>query len=245
MENDNAGIYADNGSEPAITDTALYGNATDGFYASSTAGRSRSVLFADSSIQLNGGHPVVIPADYAGTLDSSCHMASDGGERVLVIADTLERDATWQALGAPFQVTGDIGVQGDSAPRLVIEAGVTLQLDADAGLAVGQSNSGSLEATAPTSVIELSSSSSSPAAGDWDGILLGQHCDSSKVDLEGLWVGYGGGNGRGNIWSHHCGGSIADSYIAHSSAWGIHVDGGAPTLTNITYAGNTSGDLGP
>jgi len=63
------------------------------------------------------------------------------------------------------------------------------------------------------------------------------------VDLQYVTVRYGGGNGHGAVLFSGCDGTITDSAVEYSSSWGIYRQGASPTVANITYAGNTSGDL--
>jgi hypothetical protein len=90
---------------------------------------------------------------------------------------TVTSDRTLTKACSPYAITSDIAVGGNAT--LTIEAGVTLRFDRDKSVLVGSSASGSgtgygkLIATGTAAEpIVMTSSASSPKAGDWVGVRL-------------------------------------------------------------------------
>ena len=61
--------------------------------------------------------------------------------------------------------------------------------------------------------------------------------------MDGVTVEYGGDNGYGNIWWYYCDGSIDSSTLSDSAAYGMYRSAASPSVSNITYSNNASGDL--
>jgi hypothetical protein len=240
-ENEDAGIFMTGGSLE-ISDSMLYDN--EGIGLEMNASSVLGAPFSGNVVSGNGDHPVEIPALYVAALDASSSYSGNGTDVVMVLADTVDDDGTWQALDVPYQIEGDIYVQGSARPELSIEAGCELRFDRNAGLLVGSGSYGALEVLGTSSdPVLFTSSDSSPMAGDWDGITLGSYCTDASTNIEQAWIEYGGDNGYGNIYSYYCSGSITDSEVTDSSNWGIYVVGTAPSISGVSYSGNASGDL--
>lgn len=78
-----------------------------------------------------------------------------------------EVSGTWSVAGSPYVVQGDIEIPGGET--LVIDPGVTVQFETDAGL----SANGTLTAVGTTaSPIRFTSAQVSPSPGDWDGLRI-------------------------------------------------------------------------
>ena len=72
---------------------------------------------------------------------------------------------TWSVAGSPYVVQGDVEIPGGET--LVIDPGVTVQFETDAGL----SANGTLTAVGTTaSLIRFTSAQVSPSPGDWEGV---------------------------------------------------------------------------
>ncbi|MBN2361882.1 MAG: hypothetical protein JXR83_20695, partial [Deltaproteobacteria bacterium] len=89
--------------------------------------------------------------------------------------DEVVQSATWVAQTVPWHVLGRIAVKDSvEAPVLTIEAGSTLQFDADNWLSVGDGAAGGLvldgDAAAP---VVLESAAVQPVAGSWVGLVFG------------------------------------------------------------------------
>jgi parallel beta-helix repeat protein len=232
-------------AEPAITDSTFQDNEYDGLYIATSGGLSTtgSPSFTGNTATGNGRYPVQLPAASIGELDASSSFTGNTQDAIYVLGDTVEYTATWQALDVDYVVEDDIEIEGSSNPMITIEDGVTMRFETNAGLLVGDGDAASLQALGSSSVgITFTSASATPAAGDWDGVKLDSRCDAADVLMEWVTVEYGGDNGKGNLYIYGCDATIADSLMAYSSTWGIYVSSASPTITDVTYLGNTSGD---
>jgi hypothetical protein len=56
-------------------------------------------------------------------------------------------------------------------------------------------------------------------------------------------VEWGGANGQGNLYFNRCGASLSNAVVRNSSRYGIYQTGTPlPTLSNISYSNNESGN---
>ncbi len=233
-------------SEPLVQDSVFQDNELDGLYLSTSSGLSTtgSPSFTGNTSTGNGRYAVQLPAESLGELDSSSSFTGNTSDYVYVLGDTVENTATWQALDVDYLVEGDVEIEGSSTPLITIEDGVTMRFETNAGLIVGDGDAAAFNAAGTSAAgITFTSASATPAAGDWDGIKLDSRCDAADVVLDWVTVEYGGDNGKGNLYLYACDATISDSTVAYSSSWGIYTSSASPTLTNITYVGNTIGDL--
>ena len=245
QNNDDAGIYV-RSSTLDLKDSMVLDNDGVGVELNSSGllSSSGTPSFTGNLIEGNSEYPVVLPAISVGQLDASSSYTGNGSDLVQVLGDTVDDDATWQDLGLPLLLEGDVAVQGSSRPELTIEAGVELQLEANVALTAGASSYGALsvEGSAAEPVL-FTSAQASPAAGDWDGITLGSYCTDADTSIQHATIEYGGDNGYGNIQVYACNASIDDATVTDSSSWGIYVRSGSPTIGTVSYSGNASGDL--
>jgi len=232
-----AGVYVYGSSAVQITQSTIRDNVETGVYLHSSS--VLTAAFEDNALTGNGGFPIELPANYAGLLDASSTYSGNTDDRINLGADTIDMDADWQDLGVPYYASGSLYVQGSDHPLLTLEDGVEVQFEADAQLYIGNGNYGGLIAADAT----FTSAQSSPAAGDWEGITMGSYCDASDVVLDDVTVEYGGDNGYGNIYLYSCDATISDSAITDSASWGIYRSSSSPTLSDINYSNNASGDL--
>ena len=148
--------------------------------------------------------------DCDGDVDEECPIEHCG---------TISSDETWSASDEHI-VTCDLYVQGSSKPELTIEDGVIVEIDSGVGIYVGYTNYGSLVIEGTSTGVTLTSSSSSPAAGDWDYLRFGQYDEGSS--LTGMTLEYsGGGEGGGLVVYYSDGVVITDSLIQHNEDRGI------------------------
>ncbi len=245
-ENDGAGIYARNGAEPEIADTSITNNDGYGLYVHTDAGLAAGAgaSFEDNTVSGNEEEGVVVPAGAVGELDDSSTYSGNDVPGVRVLSGTIEDDTTWQVLDEDYVVAGDIEVEDSAEPILTLSAGLTLAFEPAAGLLVGVGGHGALAVVGTRSKpVTLTSASSAPEGGDWDGVTFGDRCDASDVLLSYVTVSYGGGNGYGNLYFDECDGTVSNATISYSSAWGIYRASASPTLTSITYTSNASGTV--
>jgi hypothetical protein len=140
-----------------------------------------------------GGHP-----DGGHTDGGKHHEAgadtgeSDSGCGSDVVPARVTTDLTLTLACSPWHVHKSVQVGGSSAPVLTIEPGVTVLFDKGTHLEVGDSMPGTLQAVGTKSLpIMLTSSATTPKAGDWGNIWLASHADQSST-MQYVTVDYAG-----------------------------------------------------
>ncbi|MFZ5482309.1 MAG: MopE-related protein [Myxococcota bacterium] len=242
----NSGVYANDTTDITLSGNTIRDNADDGvtFAGSSELETTGAPTFTDNTITGNGLYPAVFSAVSLAQLDASSTFTGNGTDRVYVFADTITESATWQDVGVPYYFNGDTLIYAASAPTVTIEAGTTLLFNYYAGLHVAPYSYGKLVAIGTSAdPIVFTSSQATPAPDDWDGLTLSTYDTGST--LQHVEVSYGGDNGSGNVlvYANSTRVTIADAEIAYSSTWGIYRYAASPTVSGITYTGNTSGEI--
>lgn len=148
---------------------------------------SDASVFVDSQRSGLPGPAIESTLLAAGTLRASTlHLAASlpaDARRVQLTDDLIETDLTLHAdVGVPFVTAGDVAIVRVDAsapvPTLTLEAGVRLLFAPDGELRVGDASGladagGNLVAVGTASApVELGSAASTPAAGDWGGVLF-------------------------------------------------------------------------
>ncbi|MES2644165.1 MAG: MopE-related protein [Myxococcota bacterium] len=242
-----SGVYVTtNVYDVTVTDSTLSDNADHGLYVAASAGleTTGAPTFTGNTVTGNGLNPVVVPASSADQLDSSSTYTGNGDDRIYLLYGTVASTTTWQELGLPWKVGGNILVQGTASPTLTIEPGSRLEFEVNTRLTTGAWEPGKLYAIGTASApIVFTSADTVPAIGDWDGLVL--HSYDTGTLLQNVEVSYGGGS-DGNVYIYGNGPRVAivDSVVSNSSRWGVCPTGGAtPTLSGVTYSGNTYGNV--
>ena len=236
--NEGDGLYAYYAS-PLIQDSTFQDNTGSGVALSSSAGldRSGSPSFTGNTLTGNGDYAMEIPGNFVGELDATSSFSGNTDDYILIVSDTIGRDATWQALDAPYNVQDTQWIQGTNRPEVTIEDGAEFYMQSDVHLYVGWSNYGTVMMEGGTSGITFTSAESSPAAGDWEGINIGYYDEGSV--LEGVTVEYGGDNGYGCLFSYYSDVEITDSTFSDCDNDGLYVYGTAEVLvTGSTFENN-------
>ena len=237
------GLEAEGGSL-VISGSTFDGNALGGLvlddYATlAITGPTRS--FVSNTFINNFGPAVVLPTEQAGQVDGSTAVSGNGDDRVL-LSGPITASMTLAGLSVPWSIDGIVYVSGASAPTLTIEDGATLEFESGAALKVGLGGPGSLFVDGTSAGVTFTSASVTPQPGDWDGVTLWNQCVT--VQLTGLNVAYGGGDGYGNLRFFATDGTVTGGDSSWSAAWGVHRSSGAnPVITALTYSNNASGDL--
>ena len=235
-----SGIYVGAGSFPAITDSTIQDNDDDGITVAASAGLATGATagFTGNTLTGNAGHPISLPAAYAAQLDASSTYTGNDDDRVELLADTVDKDQTWQALDADYLVSGDVRVEGAARPQLTIEDGATLQLASGVDFYVGNGTYGSLSISATASGVTFTSDQGASAApGDWGGLVFGAYDDGSSLD--GVTVEYAGAAGFGAIYTYYASPTLSDCTVRYSAVDGIYVAAGAfPAISGCAIEDN-------
>ena len=218
---------ADGGSE---TDTTIGSDKDAG------ADEDAGTVVAPCDGILEGDYTIENQID-VDALAGYCEITGD-----LIVSDTTA--LTSFDLPALTSVGGYLKVYGSSAiPVELVVDGAEIQFPwGSTYLYVGWSGPASFTATDAT----FTSAESSPAAGDWAGILVGSY--ANPFTLENTTVSYGGSSTSypGNISCYYCTASITDSALEDSLYYGIYAYGSySITESGNSYAGNGYGDTYP
>ncbi len=211
-------------------------------------------MWYDVDLTGNGDLPLEAPLASLGNVVSDTVASTYTGnaiDKIGVLGGAVSDAVSLEDVGVPFLLQSDLSLDGtaSSPAALIIYDGVELQVAAGAGIEVGTSGPALFQAysfTASDPSI-VTSAESSPAAGDWDGIIIGAYDTGSY--FENAELSYGGGNGQGNLVVRSTSGAgvdILDSTVSHSAAYGIYRDSSGTSLvniTNITYSYNALGNL--
>ena len=238
-----AGVEVGSTSLPSISGCDISDNGDEGVSIDTSSGLASGVSFEDNTLSGNGSFPLVLPAGVAGQIDASCALTGNAEDAVSVLGDTITADATWQALDVPWQIEDTVKVGYVGRPVLEIEPDAELRFSRGAGLYIGTSSAGGLQAVGTSSrPVVFTSAQDDPEAGDWLGVVLGDSCQSDDVRLSYVKVAYGGGNDLGNITFDACDGTLAHAEVTDSAAWCVYRSDADPTLTDVTTARCASGD---
>lgn len=159
-----------------------------------------------------------------------------------IAGDVVDMSQTWVDQGVPFDVFGDIEVEGDSDPVLTLEAGVELLFESSQWLQIGGGDDGGLVVNGTsTDRVVFGSQEALPTAGSW----LGLHFDSNTLagtSLSFAHVQHAGEDSYGQeagITLDDVGTSvtIADTTFLENLNYDVWCGGSsAPTLTGLGMA---------
>ncbi len=185
-------IWVDNGTGLAMTDSEVYASGHFGLELVQ-GGELRD--FTGNTFVDNAEGPVRINASDVHQLGTGTYRPNEK-EAIEVLWGSVADDATWRSLGVPYHAPEGFEVQPASgSATLTIEPRTTLMMGPNAVLSVGEGASLVLDGTADAHVT-VTSSDSSPSAGDWAEIDL---WDTGNVfrytDFQ-----YGGSDGYGAVW---------------------------------------------
>ena len=235
--NENAGIYGSSTATPYFSSCEISNNEGSGYYAPTGGlGSSGGNSFSDNTVTDNDGYPVVILAEYVEELDDSTSYAGNAEDYVVLYGDYLARDTTVHALDVPYQVAGDIYIQGSAYPEVTIEDGAEFYFDFGTALYVGYSSYGTLFVEGTGAGVYMSANDAAPQAGDWDGLFLGYYDQGSE--LEGLWLEYGGGNGYGGVYLYYSEPEIADCVVSGALNHGLYGSSAFPDISDSSFTDN-------
>ena len=236
-ESDENGLYVTGGSV-LVTDSIFEDNTEDGVFLATSGSLDTSASSTGNEMTGNGGYPIVLGAKDVGMLDITSSFTGNGTDLIYVRAGTMDVDTTWSQLDVDYLIDGSLYVQASGvAPLWTIEDGVTIEMGSRAGLFIGYTAGGEVDIQGTSAGVTITSTQTSPAAGDWYGMVLGGSDRDSSI--EGLTLGYGG---YASSWPASLyiasDAEVVDSTIHDSDFSGIYVYGAEPTITGTTLEDN-------
>lgn len=231
-------------AEPLVDHLTILGSQEYGFdfgYASAFAAGS-------SELQVSGCDVAGrITPEGAGTLPPTSALTGNTHDEIHLDRDsTFDESATWQSLGVPWVVKTNLYVESNvDIAVLTIEAGATVAFSPGHALYVSYFGGfGGLQALGTASApITFTSVDKQP--GDWAGISFWHAAVDDQCVLQHVSIGYAGSSTLANLKTSDASPTISDAYLHDSSAWGLWVYSGDPSVTNVTYANNALGDAHP
>ncbi len=214
-------IWVDSGAALEISNTVLRQNRGAGLFAEDLVELRN---FTGNSFIGNLGYAMVVSATVAGDLHPGT-FTGNGTQAVKLTGTTLSVSDTWRPIGVPF-VAQSFAVNTDSgSATLTVEAGTTIKMEPGAEISVGQNGGLTLAGTAGAPVT-ITSSKSTPAAGDWTEIdFYGDSIDASNVISHAV-IEYAGGTGTyGALWiDDGASVEINNTTVRDSNGAGIFID---------------------
>ncbi len=228
-------IYVASGASVAVDHTTIQNSATYGIEVKSN-GHLRG--FTDNVITKSGTAPVKIHVNSVGDLLGGTFVGN-ASDVISVDGGSVDRTATWKNLGVPYRAD-TFYVKGSATPqKLTLEAGVTLQMRPSQSIFADTGGGLHLAGTAAMPV-KITSSETSPSAGDWGYIEFRSDSTAGDNVLEHAIVEYGG-KGYGAIYvASSASVKITDSTVQHSEDVGLQVVSDTSALREFT--GNTFTD---
>ena len=158
-------------------------------------------------------------------------------------------EVVWGDIGATYRADKGILLAGTAAQPSILELvpGLRIELGEDGFVTVGKGGAGALRAkgTAAAPIVFTGADAADPGA--WGAIDIDDLSIDAETILDNVLVEYGGGkNTLANIEITAASPTISNARIENSDEWGIYLwQEASPSLTNVTFAGNAAGDVGP
>lgn len=225
-------IWIDNGATVAIRNTTVRKSAHFGIDVVSGGNLPN---FSGNTLIDNALGPITLGADEVGSLGAGTY-GPNTVNAINVEYDTVTRDATWANRGVPYVLPGGFRIQTDVGSAVVtVEAGAVLRLGPAQEISVQNQGGLTLAGTA-ASPVTITSTKSTPAAGDWAYIEFYDGSMDGANKIEHAIIEYGG-IGYGSIWvDSNASVQITDSTIRRSGHFGIEVEAGGELRD---FTGNT------
>ena len=227
----NGVLYADDKGYAELTDNTITGNGEN---EPKTHGRYGISVFAD---QLRG-------------INSANKVAGNTMGGVLIKADTVEHNAEWHKLDAPY-IVEKVEVKAENGVTLNIEAGAELQFTQGVYLGVGDSSlPGTLIADGSAEeIVFTTSNQTSLTKGSWQGIYFA--AKATSCTLKSCRIEYAGGY---DSWNSAANVAVAapasqniviqNSTITNSKFYGIKFySGGYADIDGTGFQNNTLQDI--
>lgn len=228
-------IFVASSASVAIDHTTIQNSATYGVEVRS-GGHLRG--FTDNVITTSGTAPARIHVNSVGDLLGGTYTGN-ASDVISVDGGTVDKTAIWRNLGVPYRAD-TFYVKGSATPqKLTLAAGVTLQMRPSQSINVDTAGGLTLAGTTAAPV-KITSSETSPSAGDWGYIEFRSDSTAGDNVIEHAIVEYGG-KGYGAIYvAASSSVKITDSTVRHSEDVGLQVVSDTSALRGFT--GNTFTD---
>jgi hypothetical protein len=207
---------------------------------------------ADLKITKSDSFPILVEAGSAGTIPSGTYTGNEIDEILLDVRFPVSNDLTLRDRGVPYRIGGDgnagtdftIGISGPvpTDSTLTIEAGVTLRASQNAVLFMHKAGDNSravgkliAQGTAEKPVV-FTSASSTPAAGDWRGVVFAMPDALNQITY--ARVEYAGGPSGANSFHCETNGAFSED---QDSAILLYGEPASQFITNTTIK-NSAGD---
>jgi hypothetical protein len=210
--------------------------------------------FSNNTITDCAGYPLALDPEYVRYLGTGNDYTGNapGHDAIEIYYGGVETSGTWRNQGVPYRVTEGSEVwvgTTETAIILTIEAGTTIEFEADAGMTIGNIvQAGLIAEGTVTDPITFTSAASSPQPGAWRQIWIAGESVDAQTRLSHCVIEYGGSMDWGNLVLTDAQPSIEDCTIRNSSAYGIYMDGfehldPAAVEEANTFSDNASGNV--
>ncbi|RLA96945.1 MAG: hypothetical protein DRG83_16680, partial [Deltaproteobacteria bacterium] len=211
-------------------------------------GESGLVQLDNNEITSNGTYGIVLYGDQVRGIAGTNSVDGNTLGGVYVKDDTVEHDATWYKLDAPY-ILEDILVASPAGTTLTIQSGVELRFTEEAMFEVGSSGEpGKLVAIgSQADPIVFTSSQILKTRGWWDGIRFNENAVDCQLDY--VSVEYAGGDSSWDSDANVVVGtpndvSLRNCSISNSASYGLKCMNGAdPDLTGTSFSDNEREDI--
>lgn len=237
------GISAQGGS-PILESNTVSDSATVGVWLGWPTSPARPIV-QGNTIRNSGSYPLRVQADNFPLTFTGNVFTTNGNQQVQLEGGGISENVTLPNPGIPYRVTAWVDVSGPSegAPiALTIAAGTTLKFDSDMSLTVGYYSPGVLQAVGTAAQpITFTTSSASPAPGQWQGLkLYNGHSRSSTLDY--CVIEYGGGDAdEADLYIGEIRPIVRHTTLRHSANRGLRLNGSFATVEHNTITTNARG----
>jgi hypothetical protein len=160
---------------------------------------------------------------------------------VMIEGSRADEDLHMPALGVPYRIDyGDLWVgDGTTSTKLTVDAGVTVRMYGGYGLWLAPDASIDARGTADAPIV-FTSSSDSPSAGDWTGLVFSEPL-SGDNRMEHVRIEYGGANAGNPLEFEACYcGEFEVQYCDAEALVVLEGEPPAPFISNSTFAHSLS-----
>lgn len=207
-----------------------------------------SGLTADSTgntLTSNANFPLQVTPEFVKSIPAGNSFTGNGAfDGIELVGGDVVTSGTWLAHDVPYVSSGEIYIESAAGPVVTIEAGTTIQFEADQGLYVSYGNeSGGLIAQGTAGNEIIFTAHVNQQAGHWSGIAFYDSALDASI-LDHVQVMYAGGYYlSANIAITRANITVSNSQLGFSEEHGIRIDCATPTMGGNTFNDNTLNDV--